>query len=247
MTFGKFILSAAFGLAALAFMPAHAMQDEDAPASEPPTQEEEDVITIFGGGPRDEAMAAFMRGDYPTAELEFGKNLRCAERVEMMEDFAYESARGNQTAADAGAGGSAPAGGGDLTAQSRPSGTDYNSGQRPDEEDIAARSCDMPAYQIYMIGMSQVKQGKNAEAKANFYRVIAMSKDERFFDAHYRIGLLELLDGNVDKAEERLAHLKVLQERCQRRGERCEWRDELDEAVAFLDAAVTNANDPSAG
>ncbi|GGD17909.1 tetratricopeptide repeat protein [Aquisalinus flavus] len=247
--FKETIFSAVFGLTVLALMPAHALQDEDAaPASEPPTREEEDIITIFGGGgPRDEAMAAFMRGDYPTAELEFGNNLRCAERVEMMEDFAFEAARGGQVAADAGASGAAPVGGGDVAPQPQSSGSDFRDTQRPDADDVAARSCDMPAYQIYMIGMSQVKQGKNEEAKANFYRVIAMSNDERFFDAHYRIGLLELLDGNVDKAEERLAHLKILQQRCQRRGERCEWRGELDEAVAFLDAAVTNATGPSAG
>lgn len=251
MPFRQTILPAAFGLAMLALTPLnvaplHARQDSEEAQQAP--QEEEDVITIYGEGPpRDAAMAAFQRGDFETAEIEFGANLECAQRVETMEDFAYDQARGAELLSDAGTTGAAQSVGQPGVSTQSPSGAGYNNTARPDEGDVAARSCDMPAYQIYMMALSQIMQGKYDEAKRNLYRVIRMSRDERFFDAHYRLALLEILDDNLDEAQERLDHLLVLQRRCQRRGERCEWRGELDEAVAYLEVAIANAREPSAG
>ena len=223
---------AALLAAALLLAPASA-QDETPAAPE----QEKDVIVIYGesGAPRDEAMAAFMRGDYEVAEMEFGENLRCARRVEMMEDFAAEQQRGNQVTADAG-GGAGASGAADLNTGRTQSG--LSTARQRDADDIAERSCDKPAYQVYMIAMSQMKQGNIVEAKENFYRVIAMSNDPRFFDAHYRLALIELLDDNVEEARERLETLKVLQQRCQRQGERCDYREEIDEAVAFVEGAL---------
>ena len=233
-------LAATALLAAPLAAPAVAQDAED---------EEEDVIIILGPGKRDKAMDAYLKGDYATAEVEFELNLKCAERVEMLEEFAIEQSYSDAVAAEAG-GGQAPSGFGDdggIKIYDTPQETAGFYGANPrNPDEIKERTCEEPAWQLYMIALSQIQLGKLAEAKANLYRVIALSRNPYFFDAHYRIALLELLDGNIDKAEKRQKTLIVLQGRCHRRGERCDFREEIDEDVAYLEVAIARAKEEQA-
>jgi hypothetical protein len=188
---------------------------------------------IVEGIRRDRAMDAFLRGDFVTAEIEFKENLHCIERREMLQDFAAEQAVADAVSAQlslaSGAGGASFGNVGDPQA--------YNLPDRP--ERIAERTCYSPEWQSYMIGLSQIQLGKLDEAKRSLYIVARRSNDDFLFDAHFRVGLLELLDGNVDGAERRLSRMQGLLRSCISRG--CEVRNDLQEETEYLQRAVAAA------
>jgi hypothetical protein len=92
-----------------------------------------------------------------------------------------------------------------------------------------------------MIGLSQIQLGKLDEAKYSLERAARMTNDELLYDAHFRVGLLELLDGEVDMAARRLTRLRSIQRNCNARGTSCEVHADLDVAVAYLARAVSEA------
>ncbi|WOI54723.1 tetratricopeptide repeat protein [Parvularcula sp. LCG005] len=219
-------------------VPVMAQEDEQAvetPLYDPSEDydEDEDVMVVRATrGRMDQGMSAFKRGDYVTAEIEFKKNLRCVERVERLEDFAVEQAQSNAVTAESQP--SAP----QTEPRVVPSGTASGFQAQKDGKDVAERTCERADWQVYMIAMSQLKLGRLEEAKENFYRVIRMSKDPLLFDAHYRIGLLEVLDDNFDEADDRLKQLKAFQRRCRKQGKYCETTEELKVAVDTLELAI---------
>ena len=224
---------------------AAATQEEGEGAAPAAEEESSDVISIYGDGRIDKGMAAFRAGDYEQAEIEFELNLKCAERLRMLEEMAIE-----QSVSDAiGVEGGAPSrtGGWMDDGGIRVFDIPTNVYRGPvDPEDIPDRTCENSPWQLYMIGMSQIQLGKYAEAKRNFYRVIHTSRNPLLFDAHYRIALLEILDGNLDKAQKRLDTLIVLQSRCHRQDERCEYRAEIDGIIAYLEPALAKARSEAA-
>ena len=179
---------------------------------------------------RDRAMDAFLRGDFATAEIEFGKNVRCIRRNELQFDASILQAVSAATNARLSPNGP---GLGDVNVP-----TIHNLPQRGEE--IAERTCYSKQWQLYMIGLSQIQLGRFADAKKTLYTVAWMSKEDLLFDVHYRIGLLELLDGNIDRANRRLVHLARMQRSCRVRP-KCEVDADLSAATAYLTSAVADA------
>lgn len=211
-------LPASLAVALSLFIAAPAFAQDPEPDAAQTSVSAGDTITVTGW--RDRALDAFMRGDFVTAEEEFGENLSCIQRQRTLLEWAIQDA-----IADAGRGNQ----GISLTI----------SPQQPGE--IAERTCFAPEWQLYMMGLSEIQLGRLQEAKYSLGRAARMSNDELMFDAHFRVGLLELLDGNVDLAEQRLRRLRSIQRNCNARGMECEVHADLDVAVAYLDRAVSDA------
>ncbi len=203
---------------------------QQAPTDEAASQEDDPVVVVEGFR-RDRAMDAFLRGDFATAEVEFRNNWRCIWRNERL----FEASL-HQAASDAIRASLSPTGGGlgDVNVPRI-----HNIPLRPEE--IAERTCFRPEWQFYMMGLSQIQLGKFAEAKQSLYRVAGLSRDLLMFDAHYRIGLLELLDHDVDRAARQLTELRKMQRHCRYRGARCEVHADLDFAAAHLQRAIADA------
>ena len=193
---------------------------------------EEDYEVIVEGIRRDRAMDAFLRGDFVTAEVEFQNNWRCIWRNERLFEASVRHA-----ASDAISASLSPSGAGGFGDVNTPK--IHNVPLRADE--IADRTCHSAEWQLYMVGLSQIQLGKFAEAKKSLYRAARLSKEDLLFDAHYRIGLLELLDGDIERAARRLTYLTRLQRSCKNRGTRCEIHADLDEATAYLKRAIADA------
>jgi hypothetical protein len=199
------------------------------PAADAPSasaDDDEQQVVLVEAWRRDRALDAFLRGDFVTAEVEFKKNVRCIRRNELQLQYAFWQADPTRASFPGGAGaGNAP--------------NIYNLPLRPDE--IAERTCHSKEWQLYMIGLSQIQLGRFAEAKKSLYSVMRMSKEDLLYDAHYRVGLLELLEGDVESANRRLAHLTKMQRSCQARGSRCEVSADLELATSYLSRVVANA------
>jgi hypothetical protein len=196
--------------------------NESQPAAAPG---EEQQVVLVEAWRRDRALDAFLRGDFATAEVEFRKNVRCIRRNELQLDYSIRQ-------------GAIGMGGAVIPAASVAPNI-HNLPQRPEE--IAERTCHSKEWQLYMIGLSQIQLGRFAEAKKSLNFVIGRSKADVFFDAHYRVGLLELMDGDVDSASRRLARLTSMNRSCRARGERCEVSADLEVATAYLARAVADA------
>lgn len=207
--------------------PIASAQDAQAPTEVPkPANTEETPEIVVQGWRRDKAMDAFMRGDFATAEIEFRNNARCIRRQELQ----FEAGVRDATSL-------APSNGTEFGNVNLP--PIFNQPQRVDE--IIERTCHSKEWQLYMIGLSQIQLGRYAEAKRSLYSVTRMSKEDLLFDAHFRVALLELLDGNIKRADRRLSHLDGMQRICTRRGSRCEIHADLDAAVEYLRRAIADA------
>lgn len=201
-------------------------------AGEPPagdgtavaTQADEQQVVFVESWRRDRALDAFMRGDFATAEVEFQKNVRCIRRNETQLEYAVRH----------GSEGTFFVYNGALNAPKI-----HNLPLQPDQ--IAERTCHSKEWQLYMIGLSQLQLGRFAEAKKSLSSVMRLSNEELLYDAHYRVGLLELLEGDVETANRRLSHLKRMQRICEARGSGCEVHADLDAATSYLSRAVADA------
>lgn len=178
----------------------------------------DDEIISRGTVQTDPAMSAWNAGDFATAEIEFKKNAFCALRAERNFASAVESAREDSTRSTVGSGvadtigGSpAPGGGAGGNATTANPSTRLTSNNFKNKDSETKRSCDNRGFQIYMTGLSQLKLGKRSEAKQSFKRAAAMRKD--LYDAHFRLGLLEYQDGNLDKSKRHFKKLKKLESR----------------------------------
>jgi hypothetical protein len=200
------------------------------------TQEVTEEVVVVGR--RDRAMDAFMRGDFVTAEKEFKDNFRCIRREEMLQDFSLEQGVTDaQRATTLGAPQNAIGDAGAPQVYNSP--VLYNAPLRP--EQIAERTCSSPEWQLYMIGLSQIQLGHLADAKKSLDRATQRSQDLLLFDADFRVGLLELLDGRIERAERRLKRLDRMRRTCDKRGMRCEVHADLDAAIAYLGKSIGDA------
>jgi tetratricopeptide (TPR) repeat protein len=191
--------------------------------------DDEQQVVVVEAWRRDRALDAFLRGDFATAEVEFKKNVRCIRRNELQLEYALRQgmidlARANFPNA-AGVAYAPP--------------NIHNLPLRPDQ--ITERTCYNKEWQLYMIGLSQIQLGRFAEAKKSLSSVMRMSKEDLLFDAHYRVGLLELLEGDVEGANRRLTHLTKMERSCRARGTRCEVHADLEAATSYLSRAVAHA------
>ena len=62
----------------------------------------------------------------------------------------------------------------------------------------------------------------------SFYTAVALRK--QIHDAYFRLALLEYQDGNIKKARKQFKALERLQKKCRE----CEFADEINAQVAFL-------------
>jgi tetratricopeptide (TPR) repeat protein len=196
--------------------------------SEQPFTTESGEVIVVEAFRRDRALDAFLRGDFETAEAGFRDNWRCIWRNERLFEASLRQAASDSISASMSPGGR-------MSMQN----FIQNMPQRADE--IRERTCFNAEWQFYMMGLSQIQLGKFAEAKKSLTRAAEATKDELMFDAHYRLGLLELLDGNIERADRRLARLTKMQRKCNNRGARCEIHADLDVATAYLTRAIATA------
>lgn len=200
-----------------------------------------DTVTVTGSQ-NDSAMAAFRSGDYKTAEVEFLDNAMCALRRERSTLASFEaSSLGSERAQNladsvgtssgastrgAGAGQSQDgATAGVATAAAR--------GSRSETKDQKKdRTCEERAFQIYMAGLSQIQLGKTDDALRNFEKASTFSKV--LYDAHYRIALIKLIEGDKKTAARNLKKIESILKRCRD----CEARPEIEDRITHLKKAL---------
>ncbi len=196
---------------------------QQAAEAQPGDQGEEPPVVLVEAWRIDRAMDSFLRGDFATAEVEFKKNIRCIRRIELELDYAIRHAQ--------------------LTMYRAAALMDapgiYNLPRRPDE--IRERTCHSKAWQYYMIGLSQIQLGRFDEAKKSLRTAVGLTKNDVMYDAYYRVGLLELMEGDVESADRRLADLVRMNHSCRARGKRCEVGADMEAATAYLTSAVAHA------
>ncbi len=206
----------------------------------------EDEVVAIGTIQVDPAMSAWNAGDYATAEIEFDRNAFCALRVERGFRAGVESAResafrSEQFAAQAaqaptingpGVGGGAvntvDSAGGSASSQ-------LNTQSLDRREDATKRTCENRGFQIYMRGMSQLKQGKMAEAKASLEQ--ATNLNRQLFDAHFRLSLMEYQSGDIKAATKEARALRRIAKKCRR----CNAKEEIMAQLAYLDQLLGTA------
>ena len=190
----------------------------------------------------DPAMAAFLSGDYATAEIEFDKNAFCALRVERNFRSGVESARddsirstlagnGNtaaQPTGGPGAGADVGAAAGAAAPTVQVSGFNSSDFQKTNKR----RTCEDRGFQVYMRGLSQLELGKTAEAKASLSQATKIHRT--LYDAHFKLSLLEYQEGNLDKAQKELKKLRKIAARCRR----CAAKPEIEGQVKYLDTLL---------
>ncbi|MEL6859538.1 MAG: tetratricopeptide repeat protein [Pseudomonadota bacterium] len=232
------ILASAVMLAAPSVM----AQETTAPVTDEETASDERVLDTIEvtAIQQDAAMAAFQSGDFETAEVEFLDNAMCALRRERNLTASVENAQistaraesfsdavaNNSGASTQGAGaGAAPQGAGVGIASV--SGISANNVQTTYD-----RTCEKRGYQLYFAGLSQIQLGKTEEALRSFERATAASRI--LYDAHYKIGLIQILNGKPDRAKPQLRAIEGILKRCRN----CEAKQEITERRDHLQSAI---------
>ncbi len=220
-----------------------AMSQDADPA---PAEEEEqilDTVTVTGEQ-NDDAMAAFRAGDFATAEVAFLDNAMCALRLERNQIASIENIQTNQTRSDiadaAQASSASGATAGSATAgntSAAPTLNSVSSSSSYDDNQRRERSCENRGFQMYMAGLSQIQLGKTNDALENFERATVMSKT--LYDAHYKIGLIKLLQGDNNAAEKQLAKVEGILKRCLDCNVRQEIIDRRDHLAKALSGEIS--------
>lgn len=208
-------------------------------------QIKDEVISTGTVKGRDKAMGAFFSGDYERAEIEFENNLRRIRvRRARLEDAATRIAMSEINAEMARASGTGVGNGSGLS--------DFNADaingivdaarakdRRSDEaETEGLTSGDDPSFQLYMIGLSELQQGKMEEAKSSLRRSVRMNG--RNYDARYRLALIHILDKEYGPAKAQFRKIQNRLKTCQKRRKNlCDERSELEDAVSVLNTALS--------
>ena len=223
----------------ISMMSSMAIQAQETDAATPEEEQQVlDKVTVTGVQ-NDDAMAAFRAGDYVTAEVEFLDNARCALRIERNRIAGIESIRNSQTQSEL----SALAGGtstsvssdGTVSVDSSSAAQGLNSVSSAgaiNKERKSDRTCENRGFQVYMAGLSQIQRGKVDEALDSFERATVLSKT--LYDAHYKIGLIKLLQGDEKAAARQLKKVEGILKRCPD----CEAKQEIVDRIAHLEKAL---------
>lgn len=205
------------------------------------SSEEEEIerINVLGQNP-DIAMQAFNAGDFLKAEEEFKMNAKCALRIERNKQaFAdgLQNSALNQQATSSVGGANAQSGSNASNLASSPNiastGNFGGSQSKIENAEVRERTCDNRGFQLYMTAMSQLQLGKVEEAEKNFKTASHLNKN--LYDAHYRIGLMQIMRNDVKGANSRLSSIKTVIDRC---GD-CESKDEIIAQADFLEKAIS--------
>lgn len=207
----------------------------DAIAQDAAPVEDEVIVEgqVRGGDP---AMAAFLSGDYETAEIEFERNFRNINRIEFLRETFFDSARLEAAAA-------APIGANSMgstlqstSVQSDPGLSSLLIGQRRQKErknDGIMFSGTDKGYQLYMMGLSQIQLGKYEEARENMARALRLNRT--LHDARVRLSLLDWeMTGSSETAQEQLETLQKALKSCRTRCDQLGQRVVLEESVGLL-------------
>ena len=186
-------------------------------AQDAPADDDQRVLdaVIVTGVQNDDAMAAFRAGEYDVAEVGFLKNARCALRRERNLTAAIDGARLSNSQPNF-----------DPNFSNGASGAPSNLPQRTE------RTCAHRGFQVYMAGLSQIQLGRPEEAKESFEKATALSKI--LYDAHYKLALIALLDGDQKTAQRQLKKIDGILKRCYA----CPARQEILDRQAHLQKAL---------
>ncbi len=184
----------------------------------------------------DPAMAAFLSGDYETAEIEFDRNAFCALRVERNFRSGVESARDDSIRSTLAGNINTPAqptgnqgGGGGATTAAPPS-VQINGFNSSDfQKSSKTRTCRDRGFQVYMKGLSQLELGKTAEAKKTLSQATKIHRT--LYDAHFKLSLLEYQEGNLEGAQKEFKKLRKIAAKCRK----CDAKPEIEGQVQYLD------------
>lgn len=234
-----FLMSAACGTA---------FAQDTAPNSNAQTIEEDVVIAIGRKSQSGlKAMQAFNAGDFETAEIEFERHFDALQRTQRATKRAARvgsnasltsqiisgpgevSAGGAGASQDAGAVFSVntPTAASNAAVQNNTLRNASRSDQNADYEDFA--------FARYMTALSQIQLGKFTEAKLSLRE--SVDHNYRNYDAQMRLGLLELRDGEVLEARDRLIRIDKMRKTCGG----CEDKAAISEAAVTLARALTDA------
>ncbi|MEL7232767.1 MAG: tetratricopeptide repeat protein [Pseudomonadota bacterium] len=178
---------------------------------------EDEIIVEGERRGADPAMDAWLKGDYVTAEIEFEKNFSVLKKGQTRLRSAIEQnvsdAVGGQLneLANTGSGANAASAEASQTAFNSVAPITTNQRFKPEDENLISSGTDLGG-QLYMAGLSELKQGKIDEAKESLKR--ALFYNETLHDARYRLGLIALGTGERDVAEEQLEKLETAWDRC---------------------------------
>jgi len=177
-----------------------------------------DIPVIADGGIK-------FSGDFAKAEIEFKKNAQCALRLENNNRAfidGLQNAQNNQLTRS-------------QTNQANSSNLNSSfggSGRNKRTNETRQRTCNDRGFQLYMVALSQLQLGRVEEAEKNLKTAAFLNKD--LYDAHYRLGLMELLRDDSKSAKKHLKKIKKILKRC----DECEAEEEIVAQVNFLDKAV---------
>lgn len=170
---------------------------------------------VVTGVQNDDAMAAFRNGEYADAEIGFLGNARCAQRRERNLSAAIDSARSSSFRTDIN--------------PTQPNGSSNAPGNVAQQ---TKRTCAHRGFQVYMAGLSQIQLGKPEEARRSFKKATVLSKI--LYDAHYKLALMALLEGDQRTAERQLQKINGILSRCRR----CPARQEILDRQSHLQKAL---------
>jgi len=216
---------------------AHAQQSEEA-NPELPSREGIEEVVVLGQSQNDAAMSAFRSGDFKAAQDGFLKNARCAlKRKRALESLVSNQTIGQQRAATAesaqgtssGASGGPPSPGAIAQIESQAGslnsgsiGGTFKGGAQKKAEEKQEYTCENQGFQLYMVGLSQIQLGKTEEALHNFTRATRLSRV--LYDAHYRIGLISILNKDLVESRRQLKKIGAILKKCKKK---CTVKDEI--------------------
>ena len=205
-------------------------------------------------------MEAFWNGDFERSEIEFEKEFKILKRREsalfnLANDSALSQERSLQqsqaTQNNTSISGPSAAG-----AQSNPSSSAADLGLSGNYRSSKAIGRNILndgkdteydfGFTKYMSGLSELQLGKYDEAKSSFKTAIHF--DRKNFDARMRLGLLYVLEGNLDKAADQLEKIEKQRVKCKKKD--CDRYLEIREAAATLASGISKTiqqNNPSQG
>jgi len=248
------VIAASLLLAGLA-SPGHVMaQEEPDILKQAPDKVLEEIIVegrkSFEGH---DGMEAFWSGDFEKAEIEFEREFKTLKRgksslynVGVDADLGIE--RANNIGASIGAQTQITRSGSSTASiQNNSAGTNTSSlgrnfnGKRAIGKNLLndGKITDMDfAFTKYMSGLSELQLGKYVEAKKSLKSAVFYNRQN--FDARMRLGLLYVIEGDIEKSADQLEALENIRVKCKKKSNCAEY-DEILEAASTLATSISNA------
>lgn len=199
-----------------------------------------------------DGMEAFWNGDYEKAEIEFEHEFKSLKRGRSARyNAAVDAANGIDRALDSAASsgnntqiigtgpGAVAISNSSAIAVTPATGSNFrnkrvkgqnllNDGKDTDEDF---------AFTKYMAGISELQLKKYAEAKQSFKSSLFYNGSN--YDARMRLGLLYIIEGDIDKSADQLEAMDKLRVKCKKK--QCSEYDEIVESASTLANSLSNA------